>query len=187
MAWKNKEAGRAYAKAYYATAEARAKQTAARAGKRKEAAATTAAWRAANPERAKESAANWYAKFESKEVRRTLAKKYRASPAGKEARAKGQRRRHATPEGRAKRNTDAGRRRAYERRAIPLWLTPEHSALIKTIYELAAETGMHVDHAVPLCHPDVCGLHVPWNLQIITPVANWSKNNRQWPGGSIQL
>jgi len=45
------------------------------------------------------------------------------------------------------------------------------------------ETGFpHVtDHIIPMNHTLVCGLTVPWNLQIITLAQNTAKSNRWDP------
>jgi 5-methylcytosine-specific restriction endonuclease McrA len=64
--------------------------------------------------------------------------------------------------------------------------TPKWSDLqaIEKIYQDARyktiETGIphHVDHIVPLRSGVVSGLHVPWNLQIITAEENLKKSNR---------
>jgi hypothetical protein len=70
------------------------------------------------------------------------------------------------------------------RNATPNWLTPEQRKEIADIYEhmrdCRAVTGeeYHVDHIVPLKGKNVCGLHVPWNLQVLPSDVNMSKSNR---------
>jgi hypothetical protein len=79
-------------------------------------------------------------------------------------------------------------RNALKLKATPRWLTAEHHAAIRAIYEEAArltiETGIphHVDHDVPLkatCpvtkQRNACGLHVPWNLKPMPASDNCSK------------
>lgn len=70
------------------------------------------------------------------------------------------------------------KRRATLRRATPAWC--EVSEITK-LYELAAQSGKHVDHVVPLNSKLVCGLHCLANLQLLAPVENYSKHNRHWP------
>lgn len=75
-------------------------------------------------------------------------------------------------------------KRARKSLATPVWLSTEQRAEIIGIY-LEAErktkkTGIEheVDHWAPLQNSLVCGLHVPWNLQILTAFKNNSKGNK---------
>lgn len=76
------------------------------------------------------------------------------------------------------------RRYAKKLNATPSWLTEDDHWLMKEAYELARlRTKMfgfvwHVDHIVPLQGKNVCGLHVPINLQVIPASVNCSKGNR---------
>ena len=73
---------------------------------------------------------------------------------------------------------------ARKRKRSPLWLTADHHAEIEKYYAVAAwlskNSGVKhaVDHIVPLHGENVCGLHVPWNLQVLTLSENSSKGNR---------
>lgn len=53
-----------------------------------------------------------------------------------------------------------------------------------------AQTGVeHVlDHIVPLKHPMVCGLTVPWNLAVVPRAVNAAKSNYwcEWQGDLFQ-
>ena len=66
-----------------------------------------------------------------------------------------------------------------KRRALKLKATPKFANLkkIKEIYKKCPK-GYHVDHIIPLQGKVVCGLHVEWNLQYLTPSENSSKSNK---------
>lgn len=74
--------------------------------------------------------------------------------------------------------------RAAKRNAVPKWINEELKQEIQKFYIEARsktkETGINyeVDHIVPLMGENVCGLHVPWNLRVITRYENRSKANR---------
>jgi hypothetical protein len=81
-------------------------------------------------------------------------------------------------------NANTAKRRALKRNATPTWLTKRHFMDFKLIYKLAKltekATGIkyEVDHIVPLAGKDVCGLHVPWNLQHLPAKENIIKGNK---------
>lgn len=74
--------------------------------------------------------------------------------------------------------------RSAKAHRCPAWLSEDDKWMIHEAYVLAATrskvTGVswHVDHIVPLRGTTVSGLHVPWNLQVITGCENVRKGNR---------
>lgn len=86
------------------------------------------------------------------------------------------------------RNPDKCRARCkgYQERkrgAAPPWLTVEDLRAMESVYAEAQrrteETGVphEVDHIYPLNGVASCGLHVPWNLQVLPAAENRSKSN----------
>jgi hypothetical protein len=70
------------------------------------------------------------------------------------------------------------RRRAYKLNATPLWADDKK---IQDFYTKARQQRLSVDHIVPLKSNLVCGLHVHFNLQLLTISENSRKNNLYWP------
>jgi len=75
-------------------------------------------------------------------------------------------------------------RRRKHRDATPKWLSRRQKSEIRQLYQIAITmtqtTGEQyvVDHIVPLRGEFVCGLHVPWNLRVITQGENLKKSNK---------
>lgn len=74
----------------------------------------------------------------------------------------------------------AGRKKAVKQ-ATPYWVNKNK---LQEIYILAAllteQTGIkhEVDHIHPIKHKDICGLHIPENLQVLTAKENHVKRNK---------
>ena len=81
-------------------------------------------------------------------------------------------------------NAKSAKYRALKLQRTPKWLSKAQYKEILGFYsrcrEISDRTGVkhEVDHIVPLRGKRVCGLHVPWNLQIITKAENAKKGNK---------
>jgi len=66
----------------------------------------------------------------------------------------------------------------------PPWITKDQQKFMDAVYEVAflltELTGVpySVDHVMPLTSKISCGLHVPWNLRVITAEANRIKGRK---------
>jgi hypothetical protein len=76
------------------------------------------------------------------------------------------------------------KRQTAKAKASPPWLTESHWAEIDFFYTHAVDCERvsgekyDVDHIVPLQGRNICGLHVPWNLQVLPRDLNRRKHNR---------
>lgn len=146
---KNREAAKLRAKKWHHENKKRANENSKR-------------WRQENPERSKELIKLWEQK--NKERVRELNKAWKKA-------------------NKHKVNANTRMRQAAKLNATPPWLNEDHKFMLEEIYELrdlrTQATGVvhHVDHIVPLRGAEVCGLHVPWNLQVIPASANIRKGN----------
>lgn len=81
-------------------------------------------------------------------------------------------------------NKNKKSRQIIQSLATPKWLQEYHYNAIKQIYKNCkllnkiTKLKYSVDHVIPLAGKNVCGLHVPWNLQIITKSQNSKKGNK---------
>ena len=126
------------------------------------------AWGQANPERLQEIKQNWLDK--NRDKFKIVVRRWRSRNPEKVRDAS---KTWAANNRGVKRARDA-RRRANKLQAQPLWVNKES---IRKIY-WNCPPGYHVDHQIPLKHPLVCGLHVPWNLEAIPANENLCKNNK---------
>jgi 5-methylcytosine-specific restriction endonuclease McrA len=75
-------------------------------------------------------------------------------------------------------------RRARSLNATPKWLSAEQLEAIVAIYRHAMDCTLvtgeryEVDHIIPITNKVVCGLHVPWNLQVLPRAINRRKSNK---------
>lgn len=135
----------------------------------------TRAWADSNKLRVKENAVNWLSRNRHKVAEYSTAYRLR-NPEKSRQDKKGWKARNP-----GKVAADSMFRHATKLMATPKWVDRQ---AIDKIYKMAAEvtrnTGIkhQVDHIYPLRGRGFVGLHVPWNLQILTAKENMSKGNR---------
>jgi len=119
-------------------------------------------WEKLNPEKVKHGRQQY--KKKNKEIIRLKRREY-----------------NSREETKVKNRSNTVARRAGLKRATPSWMPRSN---LTEVYRKCAQMNKNsaqiyeVDHIVPLCNDIVCGLHVPWNLQIITRHQNRTKSNK---------
>lgn len=150
-------------------------------------------WRDSNPDKSSEANRTWYAKNRRRKLANDkLRRELNLQKFLTRERASYQRNREAHLAKNAlwrERNSAAiaahsAKRRSAKAERTPPWLSVEQHEEILKFYvdalEISTVSGIphHVDHIVPLRGKTVSGLHVPWNMQIITATENLKKNNK---------
>jgi len=157
-----------------------------------------AAWRRANPERARALSAVSQARRKQKWAEFLAAERERYQDRRDKVLARQKERREREPEAireirrrhylkyPERATANCALRRATKAQATPEWVD---KCAIRAVFEAARlmtlKTGVphEVDHIAPLRGRGVCGLHVPWNLQIIPREVNRRKHNKMPDGG----
>lgn len=73
--------------------------------------------------------------------------------------------------------------------SMPPWVSQkELREFEKEAKRKTRETGVRhvIDHGIPITHPLVCGLSVPWNLRVIPQSVNTHKSNK-WNEDQMDL
>ena len=137
-------------------------------------------YRSKNKDKVKETLAN-YNISESGKKRKA---KYEKSAKGKKAREKALLKYVSSEHGYTKRRTYTFLAHRDRKKATPKWLSKDHKKQIRNkvkqakIQQETLGIEFHIDHIIPVKHPLVSGLNVPWNLQVITASENLFKNNK---------
>ena len=157
---------------------ARAKRRPLTEQQKREAVARTRKWAAANPLKVRTIKTRWAAN-NREQIREGAAAYRKANKAICDARI-----REWTTRNKPRIRAAGARREAAEIQATPSWLTAIQRAQIQEYYDVAEARNVqtnivhHVDHICPLQGKTSRGLHVPWNLQVLTATDNLAKANK---------
>lgn len=135
--------------------------------------------RAVNPEAIRTADRAFYHSLTPEQKRERAAKNRQNSQVSIRAAAERWRTLHAD-----RVNARTAARRAQIHEAMPKWVNRRKLCEVYSESKrITMMTGIphHVDHIVPLVSKVVCGLHVPWNLQVIPANENARKSNKLLP------
>lgn len=141
---------------------------------RKQRSAAAKVWAAKNPEKV----AQYKAKYVEKNREKLLAKQ-KEFYAKNLQRRKNIIRKHVQKH-KAKYAAIARNRQSLKLKAMPAWVNVHDITIVYSQAEYISyltQIKHEVDHIIPLQNEFVCGLHVPWNLQILDQKTNRQKSN----------